>query len=114
MINGEWLVLFISVWTPGRSSYANYCWGVHGTDGGIKETLCVKPKAKKRPQTQFFTHILEREMSHANKKSFREASASQNAPTDIPREKLENWLSCLPPQTKEQRKEKQLAFEQNR
>ena len=34
-------------------------------------------------------------MSHANKKSFREASASQNASTDIPREKLENWLSCL-------------------
>ena len=55
----------------------------------LQETLCVKLEAKKRPQTQFFTHILEREMPHANNTSFREASASQNASTNIPREKLE-------------------------
>ena len=79
----------------GRGSYANCFRGVHGTDGSIEETLCVKPKAKKRPQTQFFTHILQREMSHANNRSFREASASQNASTNIPREKLEKRLSCL-------------------
>ena len=40
-------------------------------------------------------HILEREMSHANNRSFREASASQNASTNIPREKIEKRLSCL-------------------
>ena len=34
-------------------------------------------------------------MPHANNRSFREASASQNASTNIPREKLETWLSCL-------------------
>ena len=34
-------------------------------------------------------------MSHANNRSFREASASQNASTNIPREKLERRLSCL-------------------
>ena len=44
---------------------------------------------------QFFTHILERELSHANNRSFREALASQNASTNIPCEKLEKWLSYL-------------------
>ena len=34
-------------------------------------------------------------MSHANIRSFREASASQNALTNIPRKKLEKWLSYL-------------------
>ena len=34
-------------------------------------------------------------MSHANNKSFREASASQNTSTNIPREKVEKRLSCL-------------------
>ena len=34
-------------------------------------------------------------MSHANNTSFQEASASQNASTNIPRKKLEKWLSCL-------------------
>ena len=96
MINGEWLVLFALVWTPYLSmTEANFVRGVHGTDGSIKETLCVKHKAKMRPQTQFFTHILEREMPHANNRSFREASARQNVSTNIPREKLEKWLSCL-------------------
>ena len=53
-------------------------------------------------------------MSHANNRSFREASASQNASTNIPREKLEKRL-LLAPQTKaEQRNERRLAFEQNR
>ena len=40
-------------------------------------------------------HILEREMSHANNRSFLEASASHNASTNIPREKLEKSLSWL-------------------
>ena len=40
-------------------------------------------------------HTLEREMSHTNNRSFREASASQNASTNIPREKFEKWLSYL-------------------
>ena len=79
----------------GRGSKANCFRRVHGTDGSVKETLCVKIKAKKRPQTQFFTHILEREMSHASNRSFREASACHNASTNIPREKLEKRLSCL-------------------
>ena len=39
--------------------------------------------------------MLERELSHANNRSFREASASQNASTNIPREKLEKCLSYL-------------------
>ena len=95
----EWLILFTfnlnAIAVYGKGSQANCFWGVHGTDGSIEETLCVKLKAKKRPQTQFFTHILEREMSHANNRSFREASASQNASTNIPREKLEKRLSCL-------------------
>ena len=34
-------------------------------------------------------------MSHANNRSFREASASQNASINIPREKIEKRLSCL-------------------
>ena len=33
-------------------------------------------------------------MSHANNRSFREASAGQNASANIPREKLEKRLSC--------------------
>ena len=113
----EWLVLFTLVWTPYLSlTEANLVRGVHGTDGSIKETLCVKLKAKKRPQTQFFTHILEREMSHANNRSFREASASQNASTNIPREKkTQKETLLLAPQTKaEQRNERQLALVQNR
>ena len=44
---------------------------------------------------QFFMHILEREMSHGNNRSFREASASENASANIPREKLKKRLSCL-------------------
>ena len=79
----------------GRGSKANCFRGVHGTDGSAKETLCVKLKAKKRPQTQFFTHILEREMSHVNNRCLRAGSSSQNASTNIPREKLEKRLSCL-------------------
>ena len=79
----------------GRGSYANCFRGVHGADGSIEETLCVRLKAKKQPQMQFFKHILEREMSHANNRSFREASASQNASANIPCEKLEKRLSCL-------------------
>ena len=39
--------------------------------------------------------ILEREMSHANNRGFREASASQNVSIIFPSEKLEEWLSCL-------------------
>ena len=54
-------------------------------------------------------------MSHANNKSFREASASQNASTNIPREKNRKVILLLAPQTKaEQRNERQTAFEQNR
>ena len=34
-------------------------------------------------------------MSHANNRSFREASASQNASINIPGENLEKWLSYL-------------------
>ena len=34
-------------------------------------------------------------MSRANNRSFREASASQNASTNIPREKFEKWLTYL-------------------
>ena len=90
---------------------ANCFRGVHGTDGSIKETLCVKPKAKKWPQTQFFTHILEREMSHANNRSFREASASQDASANIPREKLEKRLLFVPQTKAEQRNERHLVFE---
>ena len=78
-----------------RGSLANCFRGVHGNDGSIEETLCVKLKAKKRPQTQFFMHILQREMSHANNRSFLEASASHNASTNIPREKLQKSLSWL-------------------
>ena len=39
--------------------------------------------------------MLERELSHANNRSFREALASQNASTNIPCEKLEKRLSYL-------------------
>ena len=48
-----------------------------------------------RQQTQFLENILEREMSHANSRGFREASANQNAAMDSPHEKLEEWLFCL-------------------
>ena len=61
---------------------------------------CVKFKGKKRPQTQFFTHISEREMSHANNRSFREDSVSQNASNNIPREKIEQVTLLFVPQTK--------------
>ena len=58
-------------------------------------------------------HTLEREMSHTNNRSFREASASQNTSTNIPREKLKKRL-LLALQTKaKQRNERQLVFEQN-
>jgi len=63
--------------------------GVHGTNGSINETLCIQIKAEMRPQTQFLTDILKREMSHANNRGFREASASQNVSIIIPSEKLE-------------------------
>ena len=63
---------------------------------------------------QFFKHILEREMSHANNRSFREASASQNASPNIPREKLEKRLLFASQKKAEQRNERQLVFEQNR
>ena len=54
-------------------------------------------------------------MPHANNTSFREASASQNASTNIRREKTRKVTLLLAPQTKsEQRNERQLAFEQNR
>ena len=51
-------------------------------------------------------------MAHANNRSFREASASQNASTNIPREKLEKWLSYLLHKLKQSNGTK--AFEQNR
>ena len=44
---------------------------------------------------QFFTHMFKREMSLANNRSFREASASQDASANTPREKLEKRLSYL-------------------
>ena len=66
----------------------------HGTDGSIEETLCVKLKAKKQPQMQFFMHILKREMSHSNNKSFQEAS--QNASINVPHEKLKVTLLFTP------------------
>ena len=54
-------------------------------------------------------------MSHANNRRFREALASHNASTNIPREKLEKETLLFAPQDKaEQRNERQLVFEQNR
>ena len=40
-------------------------------------------------------------MSHAHSRSFREASASQNVPTNIPREKLAKVTLLLAPQTEQ-------------
>ena len=101
MINGEWLVLFTLIWTP----YLSVAEVTRLTALGCSwpqwqhlRKLCVKHKllkAKKWPQTHFFTHILEREMSHTNNRRFREASASQNTQYSTA-DNLQRLLCCGP------------------
>lgn len=56
----------------------------------IKETLCIKLKAKKQKQKTINTHFRNRNVrGDTNNSSFQEVSASQNASTNIPHKKLE-------------------------
>ena len=83
---------------------------VHGIDGSVEETLCMKRKSKKRPQKQFFTHILEREMQTTEvSKKLQPVRTLQS----IFRAKNSKYDSA--PQNKvEQRITTQLDFEHNR
>ena len=54
-------------------------------------------------------------MSHANNRSFREASASQNALTNIAHKKTRKVTHLLPPQSKaDQRREDSYLLNKNR